>query len=339
MDTDTIKPSEFAEALRFCRKANLVAYISSPPGLGKSTITSSLAKDEGLNFFDTRLAYMTPSDVRGYATLKRDDKGNPLSMMFAQPDEYPRTPGNVWLLDEYTQAPLMVRNCALQLTLDRRIGSYIVPDDTLIVLAGNRSIDATFSERNSSALVNRVVQYTLRPDLDDWTKWAIQEGVDLRVQAFVRWRPELLSSFSGADWDGYSSFPSPRSWEFVDRALKANVSKNLRWPTLRGLVGPGAAVEFEAFLSTFESLPSLDGILLDPQGSKIPTEPAVLWATCAGLITKTTPANFDRVLTYLGRLRKEFEVFVVSSAKKLDEKIIYTQAFINWAVDNQSVLQ
>lgn len=335
---DTIKPSELADALKFCDRANLIPYIAGPPGLGKSTITKAVSDELKRNFHDTRLAYMTPSDVRGYGSLKRDSQGNPQSMVFAQPEDYPVAPGNVWLLDEFTQAPLMVRNCALQLVLDKRIGSYKVPDNTLLVLAGNRAIDGTFSERLSSAMVNRVVQYTLRPDLDDWTDWAIKNKVDVRLQAFLRWRPELLSDFDGSKWDGHSSFPSPRSWEFVDRVLSNNIPANLRWPTLRGLVGAGAATELEAFLLTYNSLPSLDAILLDPTGADIPKEPAVLWATCAGLVTKTTPKNLDRVIAYTSRIRKEFEVFVVKSAIKINKETQSTQAFIQWATDNKDVL-
>jgi hypothetical protein len=55
-----------------------------------------------------------------------------------------------------------------------------------------------------------------------------------------------------------------------------------------GTVGRGAAIEFTGFLRVFRSLPSLDGILLNPGTAPIPNEPSALCAVATGLARRTT---------------------------------------------------
>jgi len=333
MDTLTVKPSQLVEVLTEARKARLKVKVESAPGVGKSSLVSQFAQKNGNAFVDTRLSYATPTDLRGFPY--RDLETN--SMHFSPPADYPTEPGTVWLLDEYSCASKMVRNAALQLLLENRIGEWQCPKDTFIVLAGNRTSDRANVERAGSAEANRVCTVTLEANLDDWTEWALPSGIDVRVVAFLRYRPNLLSDFDGAKWNG-EAFASPRSWEQASRIIATGTSGHVRATMLQGVVGQGPAVEFEGFLRVYEDLPSLDGILLDPSGSPLPDSPSGKYAVCAGIASKATEKNVGRALTYLARLPKEFEVFAVRMALKMKPKLGHTADAIKWVTTNKSVI-
>ena len=330
----TVKPSQFKDVLAFCDKAGLVAFVMSPPGVGKSDLIRQYAEETKRRYYDIRLAYSAPTDLQGFPYIDRENN----RMKFSLPNWFPTEPGNVLALEEFSCASKMVQNGSLQLTLDRRIGDHVLPENTLTVLAGNGASHRVHVERLSSAVANRIMFIHLVPDLDDWTEWALAAGVDVRLVAFLRFRPDLLHSFDPAKWDGETGFATPRSWAAAARLVASEPPAYLRHPMLEGLVGPGPAAELNAFLTIYEQLPSIDGILLDPKGSDVPEEPSARYAVCAALANKAEKGNFNRVTTYLGRLPKEFEVFGVRLTVRTKKEVLSSKDFITWAVDNKDVM-
>lgn len=332
MNTLTLTPKQLLAELPAFHKANLVPYVMSAPGIGKSSIFRQYAESVGLPHVDTRLAYAAPTDVRGLPFLSGGQ------MTYAIPAEYP-TSASVWTLEELPCAPRSVQVAALQLTLERCVGEYKVPEGTLISVTGNRAADKAHVEKMSSAVINRLVLITLAPSVEDWSEWAFSAGVDPRVIAFIRFRPELLSQFDGAKWDGHSAFPSPRSWEMAAKYVVASGGKSPHTTTiLTGIVGQAAALELNGFLAVYGRIPSLDGILLDPDGSDVPTKADERYAIAAGLVTRATKKSFGTILRYLARMPKDFEVFAVKAAKTKCPEIQMTSEFIQWFTKNSEYI-
>ncbi|MDP2728357.1 MAG: hypothetical protein Q8P59_12545, partial [Dehalococcoidia bacterium] len=207
----TVKPSQFKALLRTLAEVDLVPFVMSSPGLGKSMMAYQLAQEWGLRWIDIRLAYRSPVDIIGYPMARRTEDGRDV-MVFAQPGELPVEEGNFIIFDEFSCASKATANASLQMVLDRKVGDYHLPKETFLMLAGNRRRDKCHVEQLASALVNRVCMVTLEADSKDWLEWAAENGVHPLVQAFIRVRPELLSAFDGGEWDHESGFPSPRSW-------------------------------------------------------------------------------------------------------------------------------
>jgi len=328
----TLTPKQLLSELPAFHKAGLVPYVMSAPGIGKSSIFRQYAESVGLPHVDTRLAYSAPTDVRGLPYLQKGE------MNYAIPAEYP-TESSVWTLEELPCAPRAVQIAALQLTLERCIGEYKVPEGTLLSVTGNRAVDKAHVERMSSAVINRLVLITLAPSVDDWTEWAFASGaVDPRVVAFIRFRPELLSQFDGAKWDGYSAFPSPRSWEMVSKYISASSGSAHTATILTGIVGQAAALEFNGFLQVFGRVPSIDAIMLDPDGADVPTKPDERYAIAAGLVGRMTEKSFPIISRYLARMPKDFEVFAVKAGLAKCKAIQQTTDFIKWFAKNQGVI-
>lgn len=332
-----VKPSQLIEALQYCDKSNIVPFILAPAGVGKTEITHefSLSRARGVGrYCPIYLGQHSPTDLCGFPHIDRETN----RMRFSIPMLLPTEPFSVVHLDEITNAPKLNQNLSLQIARERRIGEWVAPEGTMIILSGNGRGHRCHTEATSAAMANRIMFLHLIPDLDDWTQWAIANACDVRVIAFLRFRPDLLHSFDASKWDGESGFASPRSWAAVASLIAQEPPGYLRLLMLQGLIGPGAAAEFNAFLSVYEQTPSVDSILLDPAGSDVPDEPSARYAVCAALSNRASKDNFSRVLTYLARLPKEFEAFGVRLMVRMNDKLKSTKDFIGWAVDNKDVM-
>ena len=91
----------------------------------------------------------------------------------------------VLFLDEMNQAPQSVQAAAYQLILNRRLGTYTLPDNVLIVAAGNRESDRGVAYRMPSPLANRFVHLEMGVDFDDWQVWALENKIHSDVVGYL----------------------------------------------------------------------------------------------------------------------------------------------------------
>jgi hypothetical protein len=138
-------------------------------------------------------------------------------------------------------------------------------------------------------LANRFSHFEVETHLDDWVAWAYQNGIDERVIAFLRFRPELLFDFDPAH--NPIAFPSPRSWEFAHRSLqKFGDHPQLLQGTLQACVGPAAGVEVHAFVNSLDQMPDLDAILAG-EAVPVPREIDLQYAVAAALVGRAIRAR------------------------------------------------
>ena len=206
----------------------------------------------------------------------------------------------------------MSRPPVTQLVLDRRLGEYELPPGWAVVAAGNREQDRAVSHRMPSALANRFVHIDFQVDPDQWLAWAATAGISRQVRAFIRFRPGLLHDFNPKQET--RAFPSPRSWEFVSGLMKSKPDPDLISELVAGAVGKGAAAEFTGFLDLWHKLPAVNDILDDPEGVKIPENPAVLFALSEMMGAAMTLDNIALVMTWGKRLPPEFSVLLMREA-------------------------
>jgi MoxR-like ATPase len=323
-----VKPSEIFESLNGLIDARQTVFIWGGPGIGKSAVVKQLANKHGLPLRDVRALLLDPVDLRGLPYLSDG------CSKWATPDFLPQDGAGVLFLDELNAAPPMVQASCYQLVLDRKLGEYALPDGWSIVAAGNRESDRAVTNRMPTPLRNRFVHLDFEVDMQEWSQWAIQNGIRPEVIAFLRFRPALLSAF---DRDN-NAFPSPRSWEFVSNILSINAKQRIEHELIAGAVGTGAATEFSAFLTMFRQLPNIDAILLNPHKEVVPDNAAAQFAVATALAQRASDTNFDRVYQYLKRMPTEFNVLAVRDATLRDSNICHTAGYTQWAVENHEVL-
>lgn len=323
-----MKPSHVSEALNICLAAKQPLFIWGPPGAGKSSIVKQLARANDLALIDLRLSLLDSVDLRGFPRVKDD------LMHFAEPVFLPRDGKGLLFLDEMNAAKLEVQAAAYQLVLDRKLGEYELPDGWEIVAAGNRETDQGVVYTMPSALANRFVHVDFDVNLDDWRNWATANGIKTEITNFISFRPNLLMEFD----PDRRAFPTPRSWEFVNKILWASNSSSVERSLIAGAVGEGAAAEFAGFLKIFRNLPDPDWVLTNPSKAEIPEDPATLYALCGALAERANEDNFERLIEFAMRMRGEFQVLCVKDSVIRNRNLATTKAYTDWAIANAHVL-
>ena len=252
--------------------------IWGPPGVGKSSVVRQIAENEFHivdedNVLDMRLAQIEPTDMRGIpmpnketgracwfipqfwpdrveedTEVKVKDKDGKVSVVTIKKGCCPRGPGLLFL-DEIEKASMSVKNASLELVLDRRIGSYKLPDDWGIVAAGNREEDGCFSAPIGNALSSRMIHVNIEPDVDAWTIWAKENDIADDIIGFLNHRQELLYQQTGDN-----AFPSPRTWAMASSLIKDVKSQDAKKELLTASVGKGAALEFVTWSNVYKSV-------------------------------------------------------------------------------------
>ena len=77
----------------------------------------------------------------------------------------------------------------------------------------------------------------------------------------------------------------------------------------RGTIGEAAAVEFAAFLKVWRELPHPRAVINDPENADIPENASALMGPCGSLYRLAKDVNFDAIVTYSTRLRREVGEF------------------------------
>src|SRR5690606_25955626 len=129
-----MKPSELACYLSTIidEGIKLSVMIWGAPGIGKSSIVAQVCESGKLDFIDLRLSQLAPTDLRGLP-VPRDKQS-----AWLPPEFLPTEGQGILFLDEINLAPPAMQGVAQQLILDRRVGSYVLPDDWFVWAAGNR---------------------------------------------------------------------------------------------------------------------------------------------------------------------------------------------------------
>lgn len=258
----TVTSTEARRSLVRCFKRQRPVFLWGPPGIGKSELVAGIAKDLGGHMIDMRLAQMDPTDLRGIPFYNRDigkmDWAPPVDL----PDEEmsSRYPVIVLFMDEMNSAPPAVQAVAYQLILNRRVGKYYLPDNVVIVAAGNRESDKGVTFRMPSPLANRFVHLEMRVDFDSWQTWAVNNRIHKDVVGYLSFAKQDLFDFDPRS--ATRSFATPRSWTFVSELLEDDDGMDSGTVDLiAGAVGEGLAVKFMAHRKVSGQMPNPSEVL------------------------------------------------------------------------------
>lgn len=292
-------------------------FVFGPPGIGKSQAIHQVAREESVGCTDLRLAQCDPTDLRGVLVYDPQDK----SARWVVCSALPRDGRGILFLDEINLAPPSVQAAAYQLILDRRVGDYQLPEGWMLVAAGNRIEDRANIYKLPAPLANRFVHVQVAPDLNDWKKWAFENGVHPSIVAFLNFKPELFCRVPQQIKDDV--FPTPRTWEFVSDLIKCLHDPALLEEAVKGAVGEGPGIEFMAFYALDEeSRRVLDAI---QRGEDAVARELSLQFLINGYLVdrlRKDPAFGPRVLEYSLRLEPEQAVVLLRDALSVDGEML-----------------
>ena len=319
----------------FSANAKRPVYIEGPPGGGKTSLCGPIADKldiprENIHIF--RPSLRDPVDLMGVPAVDREAR----MTTWNPPSDLARLRSGRHLLniDELPQAPAMMQNALAGLMLDRFIGDLHISDEVYIIATGNRTKDKAGANRVLSQLGNRVMRLEMDVSPEDWQRWALDNGIDPMIIAFLRFKPDQLFDF---DPDRFSN-ATPRAWEFAAE-VPDSLPINLYREALSGVVGEGAANEYIGFKALADELPSIDHIVMDPEKAPVPEKADVRYACVAALSTRVTNDNFKSLVLYVTRLPVDYQVLFMRSAGEVCPEVMTNTAFRDWVFQNHEVFK
>ena len=259
--TRTVSINGAKSALRHAFKKRRPLFIWGPPGIGKSDAIHQLGVELNAHVIDVRLSLWEPTDIKGIPYFNSVDN----TMSWAPPVELPneelagKHEHVILFLDELNSAPPSVQAAAYQLILNRKVGTYKLPDNVFIVAAGNREADKGVTYRMPAPLANRFVHLELRVDFEDWLNWAIDNKIHKDVVGYLSFAKQDLYDFDPKT--ASRSFATPRSWAFVSELLDDELGEGTLADLVSGAVGEGTGVKFMAHRKVAGRMPNPSDIL------------------------------------------------------------------------------
>ncbi len=283
------------------------------PGVGKSQGVRQIAKvieektEKKVVVIDVRLLLFNPVDLRGIPTANAEKTlAVWLKPKIFQMDDSPNIV-NILFLDEISAAPPSVQAAAYQITLDRTVGEHTLPDNCIVIAAGNRVTDKSVAYNMPKALANRLLHIDVVGEISSWRRWAIAADIHPLVIGFLDRNPSLL--MVREDEETGNAFHTPRSWEMVSNILNdisPNVTRVL--PLIKGCIGGKVAYLFRTWAEIYEKIPSPEDICSGKQVG-VPVRTEALYATVSAIVTYLTKhyseSNIDFAVAYVRRFKKE----------------------------------
>jgi len=311
--TRTVTPNSAKASIRHALKKKRPIFLWGPPGIGKSDIVKQIT--DGLpnsHLIDVRLSLWEPTDIKGIPFFD----SNAGTMAWAPPSELPsdefaaQYDNIVLFLDEMNSAAPAVQAAAYQLILNRKVGTYKLPDNVLIVAAGNRDADKGVTYRMPAPLANRFIHLEMVVSFDDWFEWAVDNKIHQDVVGFLQFSKKDLYDFDPKSPS--RSFATPRTWSFVSELLEDDIDENTTTDLVSGAVGEGLAVKFMAHRKVASSMPNPTDIL-------------------AGKVKEIQSQEISAMYSLTVSLCYELKEADNKGDKKFDEKV---NNFLRFAMDN-----
>ena len=241
------------------------AMLWGAPGVGKSQCVREIARaiERGSGrravVTDVRLMLFNPVDLRGIPTANADRTlAVWLKPEIFRMDEDEGTV-NILFLDEISAASPSVQAAAYQITLDRKVGEHELPDNCIVIAAGNRVTDRSVAYSMPKALANRLCHFEIETDPHSWHDWAISAGIHKYVVGYLEYNTAALMKFDPSASE--TAFPTPRSWEMVSNILNGvSDDVNTVFPMIAGSVGYSAASGLISWAEIYAGIPSVTDI-------------------------------------------------------------------------------
>jgi hypothetical protein len=309
----TVSPSKAKNALRHAMNKKRPVFLWGPPGIGKSDIVRQISNSfTNSHLIDIRLSLWDPTDIKGIPYFD----SNNVKMAWGAPSELPdeemaaQYDNIVLFLDEMNSAAPAVQAAAYQLILNRRVGTYKLPDNVIIVAAGNRESDKGVTYRMPAPLANRFIHLELAVNFDDWFEWSVSNNIHKDVVGYLTFAKKDLYDFDPKS--ASRSFATPRSWSFVSELIEDDLDESTTTDLVAGTVGEGLAVKFMAHRKVASSMPN-------------PTD--ILAGKVKELKTKEISAMYSLTVSLCYELKESSD----KNDKKFDDKV---NNFLRFAMDN-----
>ena len=281
-------------------------------GVGKSETVRQLAKELGAELRDIRLCQKQPTDIGGLPALDHETRTTvfyPPAFLSPRPDKKPV----ILFFDEISLAPDDTRSAVLGILEERRQADVEIPDNWLIVAAGNRPEDLANARSMGAAANRRLLHIVIEPQLEATLQYFIKIGIIPEVLAFLKVFPQHLSGEESGRTQKQELYPRPASWKKVSDVYHElrKSSPHLRQIAVAGIIGDATAAEFMLMAEEIKNMKSVAELLEIQRktpakiGNYLPTTLNGLYALSFAIATSATEKTAVELIELINRFDEQ----------------------------------
>lgn len=175
---------------------------------------------------------------------------------------YTKAKRSVVFLDEFNRAPVDILNASLQLVLDKRLHSHILPvvngKPTLVIAAINPDGEDYTVNSFDPALLDRFVHGKTDPDAKSWLDWARTTNINQVVRDFIAEHPDRIHWTPKNGGLG----ATPRSWTSLAQLVDnfKNIPEETHFHLMKGCIGQELASQFLSYYNHYSKVIKVEDI-------------------------------------------------------------------------------
>lgn len=273
-----------------------------------------------LGYVNVRISGRDGDTVAGFAIPAKGDDG--MVTISTKPEIIERIEKTgrefgLLLIDELLQADAHTQKALSDLLdpAERTLNGFPIPDGWVIAFTGNRTSDKSGANKLLSHLTNRCAVFEMGFDLNQWVRWANDNGVNPLITGCA----EAMDGFFEFEVPmGAGNFCTPRSAVRASDQLNAFLEdsdhRDLDLPEwlhqlVGSIIGERAGRQLREYIVLSENVPSPYDIIRSPLDAEVPDNTGFqLLAANRAIATATTADDLESVLRYVIRLRPDLQV-------------------------------
>jgi len=212
-------------------------FLRASPGVGKTALINAIARRRRMHLHTLLGSTMDPTDVGGLPATKTLPDGEVVTVFtqlewFKEVVDFAKAnpQGAIIFIDEITTTTPPVQAALLTFIQDRRIGKYKLPDNVLIIAAGNPPEEAADGWQLAPPTANRLIHIDYQPSIPDWfagmrVAWnnpeVTQRELNQRsfIVGFLTANKKYINDMPSDPDEASQAWPSMRSWDNAAQML------------------------------------------------------------------------------------------------------------------------
>ena len=328
---DTVNLREARKLIKISILADRPLHMIGDPGIGKSALVYSVADEMKQDAATLIGSQSAPEDVGGVPVPGDGRVARlPIGPIKSRVD----SPG-ILFLDEIANSNVVIQGALLTVVNERIAGDVRLHPGTRIIAASNDPETGAGAGELAPPMVGRFHHVRVVPDVSEVQAYldtfapagSTLAALAADLSATLDRSPDLLQLKAPP---GVQATPepwaNPRSWERALRLWAASIDagdtqtdeRNARL-CLTGSIGRNATAAYLAILRVRDRIASVDEILRDPMGARVPTDTDTGIASL-GVVAQAAEKDVAATWVYAERLTPEIRVSIASrlSAKPIN---------------------